>query len=57
MIFVRPSGYIVFKELPSFYDAGLGVAVGLNGAGGSGGGSVSVTGSLYWFMFLFGRTA
>ena len=36
MIFVRSDGYIVFKERPSFYEAGLGVAVGAYGGGGSG---------------------
>lgn len=36
MIFQRANGYMVFKERPDFYSAGLGVFMGEAGEGGSG---------------------
>lgn len=34
MIFMRALGYLVFKERPGIYDAGLGPVMGLAGEGG-----------------------
>ena len=48
-----PNRQKLTKGPPQFYEAGRGVMVRTDESSGSG----PVTGSLYWFMPTFGRTA